>query len=128
MSVASYHAFETGTQLAVELSRQVAEHLKQSISEKGKARLAVSGGSTPLQFFDFLSKEEIDWSSITVTLVDERRVPPDHERSNEKLVETTLLRNGSANASYDSIVNLLDQPVDHSNKSNLTSQSQNTLS
>ena len=38
--------------------------------------LAVSGGTTPARFFEALSRKRFAWDKVTVTLVDERFVPP----------------------------------------------------
>ncbi|MCK1975146.1 6-phosphogluconolactonase, partial [Bacillus safensis] len=52
----------------------------------------VSGGTTPLRLFEVLSRKMIDWNLVTITLVDERFVPVESDRSNEKLVREHLLR------------------------------------
>ena len=46
---------------------------------KGKASIAVSGGSTPKGFFQALSKKQLAWHAITITLADERWVDIDIE-------------------------------------------------
>jgi 6-phosphogluconolactonase len=62
--------------------------------------LAVSGGTTPVRFFGELSKAELDWGKVIVTLVDERFVPPGSDRSNEKLVREKLLVGQAAEARF----------------------------
>ncbi len=47
-----------------------------------------------------MSQEAIDWSRVTVTLVDERRVPDDNPRSNARLVRQNLLQNLAAAAAF----------------------------
>jgi len=86
--------------LAKALATDVAEMLHDAISERGMASLAVSGGSTPKLFFEALSETAIDWSKVLVTLVDDRVVPPDHDRSNEKLVYSHLLTNAALKAKF----------------------------
>ena len=39
-----------------------------------------------------LSQAELDWSAVTVTLADERCLPPTHPDSNAHLVQQHLLR------------------------------------
>lgn len=56
--------------------------IDQAIAERGIARVAVSGGSTPKLMFDALARMELDWHKIDWFWVDERCVPPDHELSN----------------------------------------------
>ncbi|MFC4624549.1 6-phosphogluconolactonase [Daeguia caeni] len=86
------HDFTTGTELAQSLAEVVANKLADAIATRGHAILAVSGGNTPIRLFEVLSRQPIDWNLVTITLVDERFVPVDHERSNEKLVRDHLLR------------------------------------
>ncbi|WP_245479471.1 6-phosphogluconolactonase [Hansschlegelia zhihuaiae] len=86
--------------LASALAEEVAEALRNAIGDGGEATLAVSGGSTPKLFFHALSKAELDWESVTVTLVDERWVPDTEERSNARLVQEHLLWNEAARARF----------------------------
>ncbi|MCR5858407.1 6-phosphogluconolactonase [Mesorhizobium sp. J428] len=88
-----WRAFETRDALASALAATVADRLRAAIEAKDGATLAVSGGTTPALFFDALSRKELDWTKVVVTLVDERFVPPASERSNERLVREKLLRN-----------------------------------
>ena len=83
-----FHAREA---LAESLAHDVAEELMRAIEAKGKATLAVSGGTTPKTFFAKLSQIDLPWHRVTVTLVDERQVPETSERSNARLVRETLL-------------------------------------
>jgi 6-phosphogluconolactonase len=93
-------SFESGTELAEALADKVAGALAMAITARGTATLAVSGGSTPKAFFAALSKRPIDWEKVTVTLVDERMVPPAHERSNHRLASLYLLQNRAAEAGF----------------------------
>ena len=78
--------------LADALASDVAEELRRAIAAKGKATLAVSGGSTPKLFFEKLSEIDLPWQRVTVTLVDERQVPEISERSNARLVRQHCCR------------------------------------
>src|SRR5690606_26939011 len=50
--------------------------------------------------FEALSRYPLDWSLVTVTLVDERYVPATHSDSNERLVRKHLLQNRAAAAGF----------------------------
>ncbi|MCL4147820.1 UNVERIFIED_CONTAM: hypothetical protein GTU68_053475 [Idotea baltica] len=50
--------------------------------------------------FQSLSNAHLDWSLITIGLVDERAVPPQHDASNEGLVRRTLLQGRAAAAKF----------------------------
>lgn len=86
--------------LAQGLASDVADELNRVIQAKGKAVLAVSGGTTPKLFFEKLSEMDVPWQRVTVTLVDERQVPDTSERSNAKLVRDHLLQNKAAAAQF----------------------------
>ncbi|WP_340160992.1 6-phosphogluconolactonase [uncultured Hoeflea sp.] len=94
------HDFGNGRELAEALAETVAGTLAAAIAARGAATLAVSGGNTPKAFFDVLSRHTLDWSKVTVTLVDERMVPPAHERSNHRLASLFLLQNKAAEAHF----------------------------
>jgi len=95
-----FHAYESREKLAEALAAGVAATLAGGIATRGSATLAVSGGSTPKLFFEHLSRADIDWPAVTVTLVDERFVPADHERSNAGLVGRSLLTNRASAARF----------------------------
>ncbi len=96
--------------LAAALAETVAIRLEAAIAEGGVASIAVSGGSTPEKFFNALSKTDLDWGKVSVTLVDERWVPSDHERSNARLVAGNLLTNRAAAARFIPLYSQADTP------------------
>jgi len=81
-------------------AEQVTQILAQAIETKGKASIAVSGGSTPKGFFQALSQQTLAWDKVTVTLADERWVDESNEASNTRLVKTNLLQNNAAAAHF----------------------------
>lgn len=97
---ARLHEFNNGADLAEGLADTVAAALADAIAARGKATIAVSGGSTPKAFFKALSNRDIDWSKVTVTLVDERFVPADNPRSNHQLVADNLLQHKAKAAGF----------------------------
>jgi len=100
MSNVTTHSFTNCSAQAAALAERVAAQLREAIAERGTAVIAVSGGSTPKDFFAQLSKQALDWAKVTVTLVDERWVPDSDARSNAKLVETTLLQDAARAARF----------------------------
>ena len=54
----------------------------------------------PTRFFRALSDQALDWTRVSVTLADERRVAEDSPRLNARLVRDALLRNHAAVASF----------------------------
>ena len=94
------HEFGDRDALAEVLSAEITHQLDRAIQFRGVATIAVSGGNTPLKLFNLLSQAELDWTRITVTLVDERWVSPDDARSNERLVKQNLLVGRAAFAQF----------------------------
>ncbi len=77
---------------------RVAEILNDGIAAHGVAGLAVSGGRSPIAFFQELAGHALAWEKISITLVDERWAPAHSEDSNEYLVRQHLLQGDAASA------------------------------
>ena len=98
--IAKERLFESRGSLASALATDVANALAHHVMTKDKACLAVSGGTTPKLFFETLSRIDIPWRKIVITLVDERQVPETSPRSNARLVRENLVQNRAAGAEF----------------------------
>jgi len=71
---------------ADEVATLAAELLGRAIDEavraRGRAAIALSGGSTPLPAYARLGRLELPWEKVSWFFVDERAVPPEEGRSN----------------------------------------------
>ncbi|MGA7832423.1 MAG: 6-phosphogluconolactonase [Terracidiphilus sp.] len=86
---------------AVSLARNAAQYLVEMVEEaveaRGRARIAVSGGSTPRAAFELLAdpaqpwRARMPWEGIELFWVDERAVPPDDPASNYRMTRLALL-------------------------------------
>ncbi len=94
------HPCNTPAELAQRLAAWTGLRLHQAIAGRGHAVLAVSGGRSPVPLFHALRAQPLDWSRVSITLVDERCVPPDHPDSNTALVREHLLQQGAAAATF----------------------------
>ncbi len=87
-----------------ELEDALLQDIKFIVSEDiikfGKAKILLSGGSTPSGLYRKLSSTQLDWSKVIVGLVDERFVKNSSDFSNEKLVKTCFLINEAKNATF----------------------------
>ena len=99
LNVTTHSFTDCGTQAAA-LAERVAERLRAGLASRGRAVLAVSGGSTPREFFAQLARQPLDWAKVQVTLVDERWVPESDERSNARLVRSLLLQHAAGAAQF----------------------------
>lgn len=72
------------------------EKAHRSLEENGRFIVALSGGSTPRRLFELLAAEPlwraIPWDRTLIFWGDDRVVPPDHDHSNYKLANDTLLK------------------------------------
>ncbi|MFP8777505.1 6-phosphogluconolactonase [Hydrogenophaga sp. RWCD_12] len=82
------------------IAAHIADALRAAIAARGQASLAVSGGKSPIPVFEALRDAALDWSKVTVVLVDERVVPHDHADSNTALVRRHLLQGAAAAARF----------------------------
>jgi len=94
------HEHADAQALADALARQVAEALRRAVASRGQATLVVSGGRSPIAFFEALARMQLPWAQVRVSLADERWVPVNHAASNEALVRRHLLRGPAAEARF----------------------------
>jgi 6-phosphogluconolactonase len=74
------------------IAGHIASRLRTALAQRGQASLAVSGGQSPIPIFEALREQDLDWSRVSVVLIDERVVPRDHADSNTALVARPLLQ------------------------------------
>jgi 6-phosphogluconolactonase len=67
--------------------QRMLQTLTAALEERNKAAIAISGGTTPKLLFQYLAKEDFDWSRVHVFWVDERAVPPGDPQSNYTLAQ-----------------------------------------
>ncbi len=79
------------------LADRVAADLRMALEKRGRASLAVPGGTTPGPFLTALAGADLAWDRVAVMLTDERFVPESSPRSNTALLRSTLLQ-GRASA------------------------------
>lgn len=87
-------------EVVVRLADDTAARLREAIEARGQALLCVSGGKSPVALFEALRALPLAWPQLTVTLVDERCVPPEHPDSNVRLVRAHLLQGAAAQARF----------------------------
>jgi 6-phosphogluconolactonase len=83
--------FDSGDALAAGVARSIADTIRDAVAQRGRAAIALSGGSTPRPALRALAREPLPWPQVTITLVDDRWVPPEQPRSNHGMLNETLL-------------------------------------
>ncbi len=96
--------------LESEVAKDIASQLALAISARGAASLLVSGGRSPARMFEQLRAQPLDWSRVSICLVDERWVEPTDPGSNERMVREALLRDGAAAARFFGLKNTAPSP------------------
>ncbi|RLD32275.1 MAG: 6-phosphogluconolactonase [Bacteroidetes bacterium] len=83
--------FENKEQMSLSAAAYTSKLIRKNTSRGDVFTIALSGGSSPVRFYELLAKEEIDWSLVNIFLVDERKVDVDHEYSNYRMINNALL-------------------------------------
>jgi|SRR6185312_4540773 len=92
--------FADGDDLADAAASAVAQRLSEGLSDRGHASLVGTGGRSPGPVYDRLSRVEIDWAHVAVTLSDERHVDAQSANSNARLLRERLFVGPAAAAQF----------------------------
>ena len=95
-----FYSANNSESLASDLSQSIGDILIEAIRKRGRASMAVSGGSTPISLFKNFSLISIDWTKVDLTLADDRWVDSKSAYSNELLVRTHLIKNKAAKVNF----------------------------
>jgi len=92
--------FENSAAMQATLLETCVEILQSNIAKHGRATLFVSGGRSPAELYKALSQQALDWSKVTIALVDERWVDETNEFSNAAFIRQCLLQGPAAAATF----------------------------
>ena len=88
---------QTSEQATGLVSRILKSVVRESVSARGGAIVALAGGTTPHLLYKQLAMEamvgDVPWQQLEMFFGDERDVPPDHIESNYGMIQRTLLDN-----------------------------------
>ncbi len=94
------HEYENQAALTQALTAKLGQCIRDCVAERGKASIALSGGSTPQTLYQQLSHQALPWQSVTVSLVDERWVDEVHPQSNARMIKNSLIQNEARRARF----------------------------
>lgn len=93
--VAEYLVYDTPERVATAAAELFARRTQEAAAERGVARIAISGGTTPKRMLALLAGEpfrsQVSWDKLYLYWVDERCVAPDSEDSNYRMTNEQLL-------------------------------------
>lgn len=91
---------ETAEEAALVAAEAIASWLAAGLDENNRASFVGTGGSSPGPVYDLLSTLPLPWEQISVTLSDERWVPPTSPDSNERQLRERLMVGEAACARF----------------------------
>ncbi len=69
--------------------------ISEAVNRRGRCTVLLAGGSTPQALYEMLSRvpfaDNLPWAQVVVGWGDERLVPPDDDRSNQRMAFRALL-------------------------------------
>jgi 6-phosphogluconolactonase len=92
-----YYVEPDAAALARRAAQYFVEMADEAVDARGRARIAISGGSTPKAAFELLGdprqpwRARMQWDKLDLYWVDERCVPPDDQESNYRMTCEALL-------------------------------------
>ncbi|HEX3571930.1 MAG TPA: 6-phosphogluconolactonase [Acidobacteriaceae bacterium] len=92
-----YAVWPTSAEVAAAAADVFASGAASAAKERGLARVAISGGTTPKAMLALLADrseayfERVPWDKLHLFWVDERAVPPEHKDSNYGMTKAALL-------------------------------------
>ncbi len=92
-----YHRCAGSDALAALAAHQFVNGVEAAVAARGRARIAISGGSTPKAAFKLLADPaqpwlaRMPWQKLELFWVDERCVPPDDPDSNYRMTREAML-------------------------------------
>jgi len=89
------HLYSNKEKLVIATTEHVVNSIGQAIRQNGLCNMALAGGNTPGGVYSVLAaspyRERVDWGRLHLFWGDERMVPPEHQDSNFRMVQKTLL-------------------------------------
>jgi 6-phosphogluconolactonase len=92
-----YYVEPDAKDLALWAAQYFVEMAEEAVAGRGRARIAISGGTTPRAVFELLAdpnqpwRSRMPWEDLDLYWVDERAVPPDHKESNYRMTREAML-------------------------------------
>ena len=93
----TYRVWADPAAVAKAAARLFTESAAAAVLARGRARIAISGGSTPKVMFALLADpdqpflKQVPWDALDLYWVDERCVPPDDAESNYRMTSEAML-------------------------------------
>ncbi|MGB3457561.1 MAG: 6-phosphogluconolactonase, partial [Litorimonas sp.] len=102
--------FGTTEALVSDAAGLLGQLLGRALTERGRASLVLSGGSSPKPVYEALAKQDLAWDGVGIGLVDERWVPSGHAASNADFIQACFDGTPAARAQFMPLYNGHETP------------------
>ncbi len=85
------HQHDNDQSVAQTVAHRIIECSEAAIAARGVFHLALAGGTTPRNCYEYLRHQELDWSKLHIWLGDERCLPAGHAERNDLMADQALL-------------------------------------
>jgi len=99
------HFYHSRDELLQQLQQVIISDINSAIAARQQACVFVSGGSSPQPLYRALAKQDLAWPKVSLAMVDERWVEPEHKASNELFLRQNLLQDYAAAAKFTGLKN-----------------------
>ena len=106
--------FQNRQETARQLANHLADRLRFALARGQDPLLILSGGQSPIETFNLLSRADLSWERVWVTLSDERWVPEYHPDSNAGMLRREFLINQAAACRFTPLYSDTRSPLDGS--------------
>jgi 6-phosphogluconolactonase len=86
-----FRVLDGAGEVTAEATRHILARAGQAVVARGRFRIALAGGTTPLAVYRHLAAAPADWLAWEVYFGDERCLPPDHRERNSLVATQALL-------------------------------------
>jgi 6-phosphogluconolactonase len=88
---ADFDQFSDAQALAAAAAKEILAASRDAVAERGRFRIVLAGGMTPLAVYRLLAGEAVDWGAWEVYFGDERCLPPEHPGRNSQAARDALI-------------------------------------
>jgi 6-phosphogluconolactonase len=91
LSGTAFRVLEVAAEVACEAARHILARSRDAVAARGRFRIVLAGGTTPLAAYGLLVGADADWPAWEVYYGDERCLPVDHDERNSRAATRALL-------------------------------------
>jgi 6-phosphogluconolactonase len=95
--------FQDRMEASTFVAGRIANLVQEALAIQEETTLILSGGRSPIETYRQLAGAPLPWECVHVMLTDERVVPSDDDRLNEKMVRENLMQSAASAARFEKL-------------------------